>query len=147
MSAQEILQALRTLLGLPDLTFNEDGVCCIYIPGELEIQIEWDPDSRKLIALGSIGPLGDDPDGSLARSLLAANFLFSGTRGESLSLEPDTRKVFLCAAFSVANESAAPLIDWFEGFVDTAQHWRQRLQTDPANLTSSLPPGANLVRG
>ena len=133
MTQQEIIAVLRSALSLGGLTFDEQGVCCVFIPGELELQFEWDTDANRLIALALLGDLGDDADGRRSRALLAANFLFSGTRGETLSLEADTQRVFLCAAFSAAGQAADALVAWLEGVVDTAQHWRKRLdERDPA---------------
>jgi hypothetical protein len=147
MGAQDIIQTLRSALSLNALSFNEEGVCTVFIPGELEIQFECDTESGQLIALGLLGNLGDDVDGQRARTLLAANFLFSGTRGESLSLEPDTRKVFLCAAWAAAGNSPASLVEWLENFVDTARYWRNRLEA--REIASSAPPlwAQGLMRG
>jgi len=97
MSPSLIVRAIGSALALPDLAFNEDGVCCVFIPGELELQFEWIADSSQLLLLAPLGDLGDDADGPRSRALLAANFLFNGTRGESLSLEPGSGKVYLCA--------------------------------------------------
>lgn len=147
MNAQEVIETLRGALSLSALSFDGNGVCSVFIPGELEIQFEWDADSSRLVALGYLGGLGDDADGQRSRALLAANFLFSGTRGESLSLEPDTRRVFLCAAFAAEGGSAVSLVEWLEGFVDTAQHWRRRLEAREPPSSTPPPWAAGVMRG
>ena len=128
-SSHAFLQAISSVLELPGLSFNGDGVCCLFIPGELEVQIEWQGAEQRLMLLAPVGSLGEDPEGSRARALLSANFLFVGTRGETLSVEPGTRVVFLCAMIDLAVVSIDHAVASFAGFVDTAQRWRERLQS------------------
>jgi len=141
------MQVIAEALSLPGLAFSDEGVCSVLIPGELELQLEWDEVSEQLVLLAPVGQLGDDPDGVLSRALLGANFLFSGTRGETLSVEPGTRNIFLCAARSFGPSSEAALIDWLAGFVDTAQHWRVRLLNQDRAPAPSAGESVNLVRG
>lgn len=150
MSPSLIVRAIGSALALPDLAFNEDGVCCVFIPGELELQFEWIADSSQLLLLAPLGDLGDDADGSRSRALLAANFLFNGTRGESLSLEPGSGKVYLCAMRDMEADTPERLVEWITGFVDTAQQWRLRLASDYAAQPDPHAPIASMphfVRG
>ena len=147
MTSQRLIQIIANALSLPDLAFSDEGVCSVFIPGELELQLEWDEESGQLVLLASVGHLGTDEDGALSRELLSANFLFSGTRGETLSLEPDTGKIFLCAARSFEPDSETAVINWLAGFVDTAQHWRIRLLNRDRAPSPSAGESVNLVRG
>lgn len=147
MSPQRLIQIIGSALSLPELAFNDEGVCSVFIPGELELQMEWDEGSGQLVLLAPVGLLGDDLDGSLSRTLLGANFLFNGTRGETLSLETGTGKIFLCAARPFGPDSESALIDWLAGFVDTAQHWRRRLLNRDRVPAPSPSESINQVRG
>jgi hypothetical protein len=120
-SANRFITALSAVMSLPELRFNEDLVCCVSSPGELNIQMEWVPQLGRLMVLAPVGHIGDDP--KLARTLLAANFLFAGTRGESLSLEDGTDRVFLCAGIDLDEVSTEHAIDVVTRFVDTARQW------------------------
>jgi hypothetical protein len=138
---QQLLEQLRIVLSLPDLRFNEDKVCCLFQPGELDLQMEWVPEQSRLMLLAPLGPIGGDPQ--RARALLAANFLFGGTRGETLSLEPDSDQVFLCAGIELGEVSTAHAIELIERFIDTAKQWRglianNALPTAPLQFVGSI---------
>ena len=138
---QSFLDALGAALSLPRLSFNEDRVCCLFVPGELEVQIEWANQHRRVVMLSPLGPLGADPDGAIARELLSANFLFQGTRGETLSFDPDSGSVFLCLMLDLDAVGIDRALEAFAEFVDTAGHWRHRLQIGaPGTLERAAPP-------
>ena len=62
-------------------------------------------------------------DPEFARTLLKANFLFAGTRGETLSLEDGTDRVFLCTGIDLNEMPTGHAIELFTRFVDTARQW------------------------
>ena len=124
-AAERFLAHLAAVLSLPGLRLNEDSVCCLYAPGELEIQMEWVPEGGRMLVLAPVGTLGADP--ARARGLLGANFLFGGTRGESLSLEPGGDRVFLCREIGLEVLSVEQAIERFEAFIDTSRQWQRRL--------------------
>jgi hypothetical protein len=121
-AAQQFLVNLSSVLSLPNLRFNEDLVCCLYVPGELDLQMEWVPAEGRLMVLAPLGRIGSDPE--RVRALLSANFLFGGTRGETLSLEPDSDEAYLCSGIDLDEVSPAHAIELFSRFVDTAKQWR-----------------------
>ena len=123
--AERFLDTLAVVLSLPGLRLNEDSVCCLYTPGEIEIQMEWVAEGGRLMVLSPVGTLSSDP--AHARGLLWANFLFGGTRGESLALEPEGDRVFLCREIELEVLSMEQAIERFEAFVDTARQWQRRL--------------------
>jgi hypothetical protein len=124
--AERFLAHLAVVLSLPGLGFNDDSVCCLFTPGELEVQMEWVPEGERLMVLAPVGRLSEDP--THARGLLWANFLFGGTRGETLSLEPDDDRVFLCRDIELGLLSVEQAIERFEAFIDTARQWQRRLE-------------------
>ena len=120
-ASEGFLRDLSVVMTLPGLAFNEDRVCCISDSAGLDIQMEWIPQMGRLMVIAPVGMLGDDPQ--LLRTLLAANFLFAGTRGESLSVENSSNRVFLCAGLDLDEVSAEHAIELFTRFVDTAKQW------------------------
>jgi hypothetical protein len=129
MTQTEFLSALRSATGLNSLVFNEDSVCCLSVPGRLEVQIEWSSESGQLLFLAPVGSLDGDSAGELARTLLSANFLFRGTRGETLSLEEETGRVFLCLQTDTTGTTVAKAMERFTAFLDTAERWREHFPT------------------
>lgn len=128
------LDHLGAVLSLPGLRFNDDSVCCLAAPGEIELQMEWVAQAARLILLAPLGTLSGDAD--QARMLLSANFLFGGTRGETLSVDPDGDQIFLCAGIDLAEVSVEHAIVIVERFIDTAKQWRKVLDGE---VTSLLP--------
>ncbi len=141
-TAERFLAHLAVVLSLPDLRFNQDSVCCLFIPGELEIQMEWVPDGERLMVLAAVGRLSEDP--THARGLLWANFLFGGTRGETLCLEPDDDRVFLCRELELGMFPVEQAIERFEAFVDTARQWQRRLAE--ASPGAPIQPPQTFIR-
>ena len=137
-SANRFITALSAVMSLPELRFNEDLVCCVSSPGELNIQMEWVPQMGRLMVLAPVGHLGSDAE--LPRTLLKANFLFAGTRGEALSLEDGTDRVFLCTGIDLDEMPTAHAIELFTRFVDTARQWIGYLSG-----STSAPPHPSLA--
>jgi hypothetical protein len=142
-ASQQFLKNLSVVMSLPGLTFNEDRVCCLSDPGALDIQMEWLPERGRLMVIAAVGTLGDDP--KLARTLLSANFLFAGTRGESLSLESGTDRVFLCAGFDLDEISEQHAIELFSRFIDTARQWVGFL-SGQSELPEHVMPPSSFIR-
>lgn len=138
MTQTEFLSTLRAATGLNSLAFNGDSVCCLSVPGRLEVQIEWSAGNGQLLFLAPVGNLDDDDGGKLARTLLSANFLFRGTRGETLSLEEETGRVFLCLQTDAAAISALKAMERFTAFLDTAKRWREHFPTLHGQSTEEI---------
>lgn len=120
-ASERFLKDLSVVMSLPGLKFNDDQVCCVSDSGGLDIQMEWVPQLGRLMVIAPVGMLSDDPQ--LPRALLAANFLFAGTRGESLSVESSSNRIFLCAGLDLDEVSAEHAIELFTRFIDTAKQW------------------------
>ena len=132
-TAQDFLDALSESLGV-SLAFREDLTCCLSTPEGFEIQIESAPEQDAIVFTAALGPVpaGDE---RLLRHLLAANFLFQGTRGESVGLEESTDRAMLCRQFSPSRLSPAEGVELFRQFADTATRWRQHLAEGPDTTT------------
>jgi hypothetical protein len=142
-TAEEFLAALSEAIGVP-LAFREDLTCCLSTPQGFEIQIEYAPEQSAIVfvaALGSVQP-GDE---ALLRHLLEANFLFQGTRGESVGLEASSGRAMLCRQFDPATTSTAAGVELFRRFADTASRWREHLVEFSSTATVSTP-AENLLR-
>lgn len=142
-NVQDFLNALSESIGV-SLAFREDLTCCLSTPQGLELQIEHAPEQSAIVfvaALGSVQP-GNE---ALLRHLLEANFLFQGTRGESVGLEASTGRAMLCRQFDPATTSPAAAVELFRRFADTASRWREHLLEFPATAPGSTP-AENLLR-
>jgi hypothetical protein len=131
----KFLEALSESIGVP-LAFREDLTCCLSTPEGFEIQIESAPEQDAIVFTAALGPVpaGDE---RLLRHLLAANFLFQGTRGESVALEESTDRAMLCRQFSPSRLSPAEGVELFRQFADTATRWREHLDEMPASTSAN----------
>lgn len=139
-TVDQFLQALGQVLALPPLALNSDRVCGLYTPGGIQVQMEWVPSEQALLMVAAVGQLDSQDPGAHAQRLLHANFLFAGTRGEAIALEPDTQRLFVCARLEPAEVSLDHAVALFSRFVDTAQHWHDHLQgQSPDSVALSEP--------
>ncbi len=139
-TVDQFLQALGQVLALPPLALNSERVCGLYAPGGVQVQMEWVPSEGALLMMAGVGQLDSQDPGAHAQRLLQANFLFAGTRGEAIALEPDTQRLFVCARLEPAEVSLDHAVELFSRFVDTAQRWHDHLQghsPGPAALSES----------
>lgn len=125
-TAQDFLDTLSESIGVP-LAYREDLTCCLSTPEGLEIQIEWAPEHRANVFLSPLGQLPAGCGEQRCRELLVANFLFRGTRGETISLEDSTDRIMLCQQFDPEKTTTADAVDTFRRFADTASQWRNHL--------------------
>lgn len=134
-TAQDFLDALSESTGVP-LAFREDLTCCLSKPEGFEIQIESAPEQDAVVFTAALGhvPAGDE---RLLRHLLAANFLFQGTRGESVALEESTDRAMLCRQFCPSRLSPAEGVELFRQFADTATRWREHLDEVPVSPSAN----------
>ena len=143
-TAQDFLDTLSESIGVP-LAFREDLTCCLSTPEGGEIQIESAPEQDAVVFTAALGhvPAGDE---RFLRHLLAANFLFQGTRGESVALEESTDRAMLCRQFCPSRLSPAEGVELFRQFADTATRWRQHLAEVPATAAAARSPAEALLR-
>ena len=143
-TAQDLLDSLSAEIGV-SLAFREDLTCCLSTPQGFEIQIESAPEQDAVVFTAALGhvPAGDE---RLLRHLLAANFLFQGTRGESVALEESTDRAMLCRQFCPSRLSPAEGVELFRQFADTATRWRQHLAEVPATAAAARSPAEALLR-
>ena len=74
-TVDSFLAHLAAVLSLPELHLNDDSVCCLHTPGELEIQMEWVSEGGQSTALSSTAPPSELPCGwsNCATSRLSNN--------------------------------------------------------------------------
>lgn len=138
----QLLQALGQVLALPALALNSERVCGLYAPGGVQVQMEWVPSEQALLLMAGVGQLDSRDPGGHAQRLLQANFLFAGTRGETIALEPETQRLLVCARLEPAEVSLEHAVELFSRFVDTAQRWHDHLHSQGDESPALPEPGA-----
>jgi hypothetical protein len=126
--AANFLDLLSRIYGLEGLTLDERSCCCLEISGRLEIQIEWDSDLGVIFLTAPLSPVPEMDRENLFAALLKANFLFRGTTGEALSLDPESGRLMLCLQFDPGSVAPAGQEILFRNFIATGERWRSALR-------------------
>ena len=120
MEAQDLIKGLSGRLGIEldagdACSFEADGmVVSMYFPQESDF-----------IAMSC--DLGEPPPERLEglyKALLGANYMFGGTMGATIALNPDDGRITLCRAMPTAALDVDQLCNQLEHFLNTAETWR-----------------------
>ncbi len=143
--AAGLLAALGRQVGIAELALDEAG-CCVLAFDDVVLHLEADEQSGRLFLYAD---LGDAPDGlgeAFHRELLAANLMWQGTGGATLSLDPAGRRFVLGHAVPVDRIGEVDFVATVERFVDIAEIWQRRIAdagSQPAEPVE--PPPAGIV--
>jgi hypothetical protein len=78
---------------------------------------------------------------SVARRLLEANCLWSGTNGCTLGLEKDSGHVMVCACANVVGLQGATLAGMLDAFIDTVIEWKEIVAGKEEPQNTAQDPG------
>ncbi len=144
--AQIFLAELSRQIGIENLAYNEDSVCCLEVGDRLAVQIEWEPVSGFLVFLSRVGSSPSSGREEFFRALLEANFLFHGTAGETLCLDPESGDVMLCRTFPLATTAVATLLGEFTYFLETTDTWADRVENGLPGPTEESGPSPSTLQ-
>lgn len=121
-----LLNELAAVLGLPTLLDEDEDLLILNFEDSPALSISLDEDEGLVVAacLGVAPP--DDPE--FLEELLAANLMFRDTNGATLSLERQTRQVFLARRWSTLELSTAQGLERaLKEFLQFADVWQRAL--------------------
>jgi hypothetical protein len=139
MSVEAFAELIRNFgqsIGLAEATPDADGYCAMSFD-ELVVHFQYDADD--VVIFSRLGEVDEDRVEGIYGMLLAANMFWQGTKGGTISVEPDSRVAFIADRRPLAYTSDATFRDWLSGFIDIAEHWTDRLAT--ANAGGPLLAG------
>lgn len=113
-------------LGLGDIAPDEDGYGAIEIDG-LAVHLQYDDERDEVVIFARLGQAEPDRLEEIYTELLAANLFWQGTRGATLSIEPEDGIVFIADRLALERLDPEALGDWLGRFTDIAEHWRDFL--------------------
>ncbi|HMR30297.1 MAG TPA: type III secretion system chaperone [Geminicoccaceae bacterium] len=140
--AERLLAAVGQQIGIAELALDDAG-CCALSFDDVVVNFEADAESERLFLYAEVG---DAPEGlaeALYRDILAANLLWQGTGGATLSLDAAGRRFVLGHAVPVGRIGEVDFVTTVERFVDIAETWRRRIaETGPQSAEPIVPlPG------
>lgn len=123
MEFEEIIQALGKKIGI-DLVPDDEGVCQLSVD-DMHITIQYLSELQIVSVYAEIGEPPPENPTSLYEAMLAANHLFQGTSGATISREPDSGKIFLCRCDPLLVLDGESFAAGLEKFVNTLETWHK----------------------
>ena len=121
-----LLLSFGKSIGLPGAAPDADGYCAMSFD-DLVVHFQYDED--ELTIFSQIGEVDEDRTEGIYGMLLAANMFWQGSKGTTISVDPDTRHVFIADRRAVGVLNDAAFQGWLGKFIDIAEHWRKRLES------------------
>lgn len=143
IGADHLLAALGRLVGIPQLGLDDAGCCALSFDTTV-VNFEADEEAHRLFLYADVGDAPERLSEALYRDLLAANLLWRGTGGATLSLDERRRRFVLAHAVPVERISEADFVETVERFADIAETWAKRvadIETHPDADVEPLPVG------
>lgn len=123
MDFETIIKALGEKIGI-ELVPDAEGACQLAVD-DMQVTIQQLPELQLVSVFAEIGePPPEDPT-SLYEAALAANHLFQGTSGATISRDADTGKLFLCRCDPLPLLDVDSFSSVLEKFVNTLEMWRK----------------------
>lgn len=141
--ADHLLTALGRQVGITDLRLDDTGCCALSFDATV-VNFEADEETQRLFLYADVGDAPEHLTEALYRDLLAANLLWRGTGGATLSLDERRRRFVLAHAVPVERISDADFVETVERFADIAETWARRIaeiETHPDADIAPLPAG------
>ena len=143
IGADHLLAALGRQVGIAQLGLDDAGCCALSFDTTV-VNFELDEETHRLFLYADVGDAPRQLGEALYRDLLAANLLWRGTGGATLSLDEGRRRFVLAHAIPVERISEADFVETVERFVDIAETWGRRIdeiETHPDADIAPLPAG------
>jgi hypothetical protein len=122
---RSFLDALRKVIGLPQLEPDESGCCQLEIDDKFVVHIGYDPRNANIV-LYAVAAVLPDESPAIWRAILIANRFWNGTGGATFSLDDTGRQIYLAyqCPVDIATREIEPLLEWFVGMTES---WSNRL--------------------
>ncbi len=128
MSTADMLHALGSALGIPELAFDAQGLRSLAIGDELVVNLQHDAAAAEVVMFAVVATLPPSPPQETLLRLLHANRFWHGTGGATLSLDEHAPpRVILARRVAAAAVTPAQFVTLFEGFVDHLNDWHRLL--------------------
>ena len=95
-------------------------------------------DGGASIVSADLGPLAEDDADALVGEMLEANHAFQGTAGATLSVDPETKHVFLRKRVWPDDSDEDAVLSEIAVFADKAREWRERIGEESTQKQCNL---------
>lgn len=125
-NARSVLQEFGTKVGLPQIDFNEEGLCSLHFD-EVIVNLELSSDGEILTFYLWIATVAEEQKSEAALILTDANYLLIGSHGTTLGMNRHSGDVALAWQTPTLGINIIRLEQIFENVVNLAEQWRTRL--------------------
>ncbi len=145
---QSILREFGAAVGIPELEPDDEQRCNMMFD-DVALSFELGVGDESVYVYSLLGSVADDDARAAYADLLHANYAFAGTRGSTLSIDPQTGGIVLMREEQLDSLRLPRLEAIIEEFVTVAEQWMQRIANgdfgarndDPAAGPSSSEEG------
>lgn len=133
-------------IGIPQMAFDEDGLCHIRIDDEYPITFRRDDENHNLVLVGLLTEsLPENLDHDLVRDMLATGVEPLRDNGAAIGLEPQSGTVILHRTLPLSRIDRPQLEEILGSFILMQKDWSGRLGGlgGPAEEEQAPPPAAS----
>lgn len=147
---EELMLGLEKKAGLQDLLSEDGKSCSLEFDEGLIVDIGYNDLQDSVLFFAILCEIDPARSADLHTEMLKANYLFLGTNGPALGVEPGTGQAALSYQHGISGLTIEKLEDLIEGFVVTAQTWAARLggrETEIGkgeDVPEGMPPGGGI---
>ena len=125
---ENVLAEFGAAIGIPDLRPDEEHRCNMMID-DVAVSFELGVGDESLYIYSLLGPVPEGDADAVYAALLHANYIFEGTRGSTLSIDPRTGGIVLVRQERLERLRLPGFESIVEEFVDIAEHWMKRIDS------------------
>jgi hypothetical protein len=123
---QVLLKDLGVTVGVPDLEFDENGYCVVYLD-EIQINMELGEEDESLFFYTHVGEVPEDGRPEFYEMLLDANWFYKGTAGATLGIDKDSSVVSIIYRASTTELDTEKFQKIIENFANLSENWMSRI--------------------
>ena len=120
----EVHELMKGLAGRLGIELDAGDVCSFEADG-MVVSMCFPQEADFLVMSCDLGEPPPERLEGLYKALLGANFMFGGTMGSTIALNPDDGRIALCRAMPTAALDVDQLCNQLEHFLNTAETWRK----------------------
>ena len=144
-----LLKELGTLIGLPDLSLDEQKYCCLGFDDVIRVHMRYNESVDEIIFYSGLAPYEEGAPGNekLFESLLAANLFWQGTSGGTLAVDAEAKHIYLMSREHVDGMDFQRFQGMLENFVNRVEYCLGELGEGKASDTNKKgdeAPGGQL---
>lgn len=140
----ELLSEFGKEIGIPDLTFDENGTCSL-IFDDVVVNIEKNTDDEKIFLYSNLGTIPPQQREAFYKKLLEANAFFKGTGGGTLAVDEHSNIVLFLYQVPVKSLDHGAFSKTMENYINIVEYWTEQVvkyPNAPSTASTSAPTGA-----